>query len=77
MNKLIIRFIILRHLNEIEVTLDSRLSFKDNLELLKNISDLFSINNFYIMKEDEPVLLNTNTPICEFQMADFTRLYLL
>lgn len=75
MNKIILRFYIVKDNKYFETVFDERLSFKDNFQILKEIYDYPLW--VYIFDMDKNISLKTDVPIKEFNFNNFMTLYLL
>ena len=70
-----IRFKIIKTGKIIELILDSRLSFKDNLELLSEIADE-DFNNVLIYDPIKKIFLDTDVELSRFNISYFMTLHL-
>lgn len=77
MNKIVMRLNILKENKQIEVIFDERLSFIDNLILLKEIYHLTNIEDIHIWDNDNRMFLKRDVPLTDFHFPQFIRLYLL
>ena len=77
MNKIVMRLNILKENKQIEVIFDERLSFIDNLILLKEIYYLTNIEDIHIWDNDNRMFLKRDVPLTDFHFPQFIRLYLL
>ena len=71
------RLNILKENKQIEVIFDERLSFIDNLILLKEIYYLTNIEDIHIWDNDNRMFLKRDVPLTDFHFPQFIRLYLL
>lgn len=77
MNKILLRFYIVKSSELIEVIFDSRLSFIENFELLKTIKTLSFKQENYIYDLEKHVALNKEAPLSSFKLPKSKILYLL
>lgn len=76
MNNVYLRLIVLKNNKVVEVMFDSRLSFKENMEMYKEIEDL-SGRQFEIYDDEKQLFLDLDVPLSEMKIERFTKLYLL
>lgn len=75
MNKIILRFYILKNDDFFEVLFDKRLSFNENFNLLKEIYDFPFFT--YIFDKTNNIALKKDIPIKDFDFNNFMTLYLV
>lgn len=75
MYEVMIRFKIVRNNEYLEVCLDSRLSFKDNLKILSELIDM-DLKDMNIYDPIKKMFLDKETPIAEFNINYFISLQL-
>ena len=68
-----IRFKYVKYDKSFEVVFDSRLSFKQNLYLLKNI---YKVDNFIVFDPVKMIFLKTDVPLSSFNMTSLMLLEL-
>lgn len=71
MNKILLRFEIVKNNRVIEVYLDSRLSFSNNFKLLANIIEIKDIDEYLVYDANKGIFLDRNVPICNFDIKYF------
>ena len=76
MNKIILRFFIVKNKKVLEVIFDTRLNFNENFNLLKDIYDIGEISEKYIVDINKNVALKKDVPIGEFNFQSFITLYI-
>lgn len=76
MNKIILRFIIVKKQKALEVVFDGRLTMEDNFKLLSEIYEIDSIEKTYVVDINRKVALKKNIPISSFNFKNFKTLYL-
>ena len=76
MNKIILRFFIVKNKKVFEVVFDTRLNFNENFRLLKNIYDIGEIGEKYIVDINKNIALKKDVPIGEFNFQSFITLYI-
>ena len=76
MNKIILRFFIVKNKKVFEVIFDTRLNFNENFRLLKDIYDIGEIGEKYIVDINKNIALKKDTPIGEFNFQSFITLYI-
>lgn len=74
MNKIYLRLIFVKDNRVIETIFDKRLSFKDNLRLLKALIPEIDIENFHIFDKNINIFLDINEPIKSFNINNLTTL---
>lgn len=75
MNKIILRFIIVKKNKTFEVIFDQRLTFIENFMLLKSLYDL-DIDHYYIFDVKKQIALKKDVPLREFNFKNFKTLYI-
>ena len=75
MNKIILRFIVVKQNKTFEVVFDQRLSFIENFTLLKDIYYV-DINKSYIMDNNKKIALKRDVPLSKFNFKNFKTLYI-
>lgn len=76
MNKIILRFIIVKKQKALEVIFDGRLTMEENFKLLSEIYEIDPINKTYVVDINRKVALKKNIPISSFNFKNFKTLYL-
>ena len=76
MNKIILRFIIVKKQKTLEVIFDGRLTMEENFKLLSEIYEIGSIEKTYVVDINRKVALKKNNPISSFNFKNFKTLYL-
>lgn len=76
MNKIILRFIIVKKQKALEVIFDGRLTMEENFKLLSEIYEIDSIEKTYVVDINKKVALKKNVPISSFNFKNFKTLYL-
>lgn len=76
MNKIILRFIIVKKQKALEVVFDGRLTMEENFKLLSEIYEIGSIEKTYVVDINRKVALKKNIPISSFNFKNFKTLYL-
>lgn len=76
MNKIILRFIIVKKQKALEVVFDGRLTMEENFKLLSEIYEIDSIEKTYVVDINRKVALKKNIPISSFNFKNFKTLYL-
>lgn len=76
MNKIILRFIIVKKQKALEVIFDGRLTMEENFELLSEIYEIDSIDKTYVVDINKKVALKKDIPILSFNFKNFKTLYL-
>lgn len=76
MNKIILRFIIVKKQKALEVIFDGRLTMEENFKLLSEIYEIDSIEKTYVVDINRKVALKKNIPISSFNFKNFKTLYL-
>mgnify|MGYP004548006615 CR=1 FL=1 len=76
MNKIILRFIIVKKQKALEVVFDGRLTMEENFTLLSEIFDIGSIEKTYVLDINKKVALKKDIPISSFNFKNFKTLYL-
>lgn len=76
MNKIILRFIIVKKQKALEVVFDGRLTMEENFKLLSEIYEIDSIDNIYVVDINRKVALKKDVPISSFNFKNFKTLYL-
>lgn len=77
MNKIILRFIIVKKQKTLEVIFDGRLTMEENFKLLSEIYEMDSIDKIYVVDINRKVALKKDIPISSFNFKNFKTLYLL
>lgn len=75
MNKIILRFIIVKENKTFEVIFDQRLSFIENFKLLKGVCNL-DIDRVYIFDIKKQIALKKNISLRDFNFKNFKTLYI-
>lgn len=75
MNKIILRFIIVKKQEILEVIFDNRLTMIENFTLLSDIYKIDLPNNIYIMDLNKKMALKKDVPISCFNFKNFKTLY--
>lgn len=75
MHKIILRFYIVKDKSVLETIFDTRLSFLENIDLLKEIYN-FDLIEFYIIDPYRMIALKKDIPIKEFNFKNFMTLYI-
>lgn len=76
MNKIILRFIIVKKQKALEVIFDGRLTMEENFKLLSEIYEIDPINKTYVVDINRKVALKKDVPISSFNFKNFKTLYL-
>lgn len=76
MNKIILRFIIVKKQKALEVIFDGRLTMEENFKLLSEIYEIGSIEKTYVVDINRKVALKKDIPISSFNFKNFKTLYL-
>ena len=76
MNKIILRFNIIKTNEVFEVIFDQRLTFTENFFLLSHIYPIRFIDDNYIIDPDKKIALKKDVPIKSFNFPNFMTLYL-
>lgn len=76
MNKIILRFIIVKKQKALEVVFDGRLTMEENFKLLSEIYEIDSIEKTYVVDINRKVALKKDVPISSFNFKNFKTLYL-
>ena len=76
MNKIILRFIIVKKQKALEVIFDGRLTMEENIKLLSEIYEIDSIDKTYVVDINRKVALKKDVPISSFNFKNFKTLYL-
>lgn len=76
MNKIILRFIIVKKQKTLEVVFDGRLTMEENFKLLSEIYEIDPINKTYVVDINRKVALKKDIPISSFNFKNFKTLYL-
>ena len=76
MNKIILRFIIVKRQKALEVIFDGRLTMEENFKLLSEIYEIDSIDKTYVVDINKKVALKKDIPISSFNFKNFKTLYL-
>lgn len=76
MNKIILRFIIVKKQKALEVIFDGRLTMEENFKLLSEIYEIDSIDKTYVVDINRKVALKKDIPISSFNFKNFKTLYL-
>lgn len=76
MNKIILRFIIVKKQKALEVIFDGRLTMEENFKLLSEIYEIDSIEKTYVVDINRKVALKKDVPISSFNFKNFKTLYL-
>lgn len=76
MNKIILRFIIVKKQKTLEVIFDGRLTMEENFKLLSEIYEIDSIEKTYVVDINRKVALKKDVPISSFNFKNFKTLYL-
>lgn len=76
MNKIILRFIIVKKQKALEVIFDGRLTMEENFKLLSEIYEIDSIDKTYVVDINKKVALKKDVPISSFNFKNFKTLYL-
>ena len=76
MNKIILRFFIVKNKKVLEVIFDTRLNFNENFNLLKDVYDIGEISEKYIVDINKNVALKKDVPLGEFNFQSFITLYI-
>ena len=77
MNKIYLRFNLLKNKEIIEVIFDKRLSFKENFKLLSEIYPFNLKDDNYIYDLNNGIALAKDIPLSSFNFPSFINLYLL
>ena len=76
MNKIILRFIIVKKQKALEVIFDGRLTMEENFKLLSEIYEIDSIDKTYVVDINRKVALKKDVSISSFNFKNFKTLYL-
>ena len=76
MNKIILRFIIVKKQKALEVIFDGRLTMEENFKLLSEIYEIDSIDKTYVVDINRKVAVKKDVPISSFNFKNFKTLYL-
>ena len=76
MNKIILRFIIVKKQKALEVIFDGHLTMEENFKLLSEIYEIGSIEKTYVVDINKKVALKKDIPISSFNFKNFKTLYL-
>lgn len=76
MNKIILRFIIVKKQKALEVVFDGRLTMEENFKLLSEIYEIDSIDKTYVVDINRKVALKKDVSISSFNFKNFKTLYL-
>lgn len=76
MNKIILRFNVIKSGQVFEVIFDKRLSFIDNFKLLKELNSFELEKDMYIYDLDRVQVLRKDVPLSEFNIQSNITLYL-
>ena len=76
MNKIILRFIIVKKQKALEVVFDGRLTMEENFKLLSEIYEIDPLNKTYVVDINRKVALKKDIPISSFNFKNFKTLYL-
>ena len=76
MNKIILRFIIVKKQKALEVVFDGRLTMEENFKLLSEIYEIGSIEKTYVVDINKKVALKKDIPISSFNFKNIKTLYL-
>lgn len=76
MNKIILRFIIVKKQKTLEVIFDGRLTMEENFKLLSEIYEIGLIEKTYVVDINKKVALKKDIPISSFNFKNFKTLYL-
>ena len=76
MNKIILRFIIVKKQKALEVVFDGRLTMEENFKLLSEIYEIDSIDKTYVVDINKKEALKKDIPISSFNFKNFKTLYL-
>ena len=76
MNKIILRFIIVKKQKALEVVFDGRLTMEENFKLLSEIYEIDSIEKTYVVDINRKVALKKDIPISFFNFKNFKTIYL-
>ncbi len=76
MNKIILRFIIVKKQKALEVVFDGRLTMEENFKLLSEIYEIDSIDKTYVVDINKKAALKKDIPISSFNFKNFKTLYL-
>lgn len=76
MNKIILRFIIVKKQKTLEVIFDGRLTMEENFKLLSEIYEIDPINKTYVVDINRKVAIKKDIPISSFNFKNFKTLYL-
>lgn len=74
MNRVILRFYVVKDKDVFEIIFDTRLSFEENFKLLKDIYRDFT--NFIVFDPDRRMALKKTIPLAHFNFINFMTLYL-
>ena len=75
MYKLLVRFLLVHNNQVIEVYLDKRLSFNENLKIIKDLIELDK-DEFYIYDPIRKIFLDRNISLSSFKIETFRMFYL-
>ena len=76
MNKVILRFSIIRSGEVFEAVFDLRLSFAENFGMLESICSVSLKEDSYIVDPEKQIALRKDVPLSSFGFPNFTTLYL-
>lgn len=76
MNKIILRFYVVCKKEVFETIFDLRLSFLENIKLLKEVYSLDKDKDMYIVDPYKMIALKKNIPISKFNFKNFMTLYI-
>lgn len=76
MNSLILHFYIVSKNESIELSLDKRLSFKENFEMFKELPYIYELKDKQILLKNGALTLDRNIKINDFNFRPLTRLYI-
>lgn len=76
MNKIILRFCLIKNKKVFEAIFDTRLDFNENFKLLKDIYDIGEISEKYIVDMNKNIVLRKDIPIGDFNFQSFITLYI-
>lgn len=76
MNKIILRFIIVKNQKTLEVVFDGRLTMEENFEMLSEIYEFDCFEKLYVVDLNKKIALKKDIPLALFNFKDFKTLYL-
>lgn len=76
MNEVYLRLILLKDNKVFEVSFDSRLTFRENLDMFDEIEQI-DTKGVNIYDEERQLFLNMDIPLSDMKMARFAKFYLL